>query len=91
MRRPPTLLLEVGGTINDAYLRHHQLIDEFSTLIQPAVDGVAGSPSIMDYQSENGERPDEGQALRLISCETLEGGMVWFRHAVEAAPAPNDE
>lgn len=80
-----TLLLEGGGMINGAFL-HHRLIDEFSTLIHPAVDGVAGSPSIIDYIGPAGERPGAGQALRLISCEILEGGMVWLRHAVEDAP-----
>ncbi|WP_336741467.1 dihydrofolate reductase family protein [Aureimonas altamirensis] len=79
------LLLEGGGTINGAFLRH-RLIDEFSTLIQPAVDGGAGSDSIIDYRGADGERPGAGQALRLIGCETLEGGMVWLRHAVETAP-----
>lgn len=80
------LLLEGGGTINGAFL-HHRLIDEFSTLISPAVDGVAGSDSIVDYRGPQGERPGAGQALRLISCEMLEGGMVWLRHKVEEAPA----
>ena len=79
------LLLEGGGILNGAFLRHG-LIDEFSTLINPAVDGVAGSPCIIDYQGPEGERPGEGQALRLTGCETLDGGMVWLRHAVEAAP-----
>jgi riboflavin biosynthesis pyrimidine reductase len=79
------LLLEGGGSINGAFLRH-RLIDEFSTLIYPAVDGLAGSPSIVDYNGRDGERPGAGQALRLIGCETLEGGMVWLRHAVEEAP-----
>ena len=80
------LLLEGGGTINGAFLRH-RLIDEFSTLISPAVDGAAGSDGIVDYRGPEGERPGAGQALRLISCETLEGGMVWLRHKVEEAPA----
>lgn len=79
------LLLEGGGIINGVFLRH-RLIDEFSTLIQPAVDGVAGTPSIVDYQTEKDERPGAGQALRLTACETLEGGTVWLRHAVEEAP-----
>ena len=79
------MLLEGGGIINGAFLRH-RLIDEFSTLIHPAVDGVAGTPSIVDYDGADGERPGAGQALRLIGCETLEGGMVWLRHAVEDAP-----
>jgi riboflavin biosynthesis pyrimidine reductase len=81
------LLLEGGGRINGAFLKH-RLIDEFSTLIYPAVDGLAGAQSIVDYDGANGERPGVGQSLRLIGCETLEGGMVWLRHRVEEAPTP---
>lgn len=79
-----TLLLEGGGTINGAFLKHG-LIDEFSTLIRPAVDGVAGSQCIVDYAGPAGDRPGAGQSLRLTHCEVLEGGMVWLRHAVERA------
>jgi 5-amino-6-(5-phosphoribosylamino)uracil reductase len=78
------LLLEGGGKINGAFLKH-RLIDEFSTLIFPAVDGVAGTQSIVDYNGPEGDRPGAGQTLRLTHCETLEGGMVWLRHAVEKA------
>ena len=78
------LLLEGGGRINGAFLKHG-LIDEFSTLIHPAVDGVAGGQSIVDYDGPEGDRPGAGQSLRLTHCETLEGGMVWLRHAVERA------
>ncbi len=80
------LLLEGGGTINGAFLKHG-LIDEFSTLIFPAVDGVAGAQGIIDYDGPEGDRPGAGQALRLTHCETLEGGMVWLRHAVETLAA----
>jgi len=80
-----TLLLEGGGGINGAFFKHG-LIDEFSTLIQPAVDGVAGAQSIVDYHGPEGDRPGAGQSLRLTHCETLEDGMVWLRHAVERAP-----
>ena len=80
-----TLLLEGGGKINGAFFKH-KLIDEFSTLIHPAVDGMAGGQSIMDYDGPEGDRPGAGRALRLTHCETLEGGMVWLRHAVERAP-----
>ena len=76
------LLLEGGGKINGAFLKL-KLIDEFSTMIWPAVDGVAGSQSIVDYEGQEGDRPGAGQSLRLIHCETLEGGTVWLRHAVE--------
>lgn len=78
------LLLEGGGSINGAFLKY-KLIDEFSTLIHPAVDGVAGAQSIVDYHGPEGDRPGAGQALRLTHCETLEGGMVWLRHRVEGA------
>lgn len=77
-----TLLLEGGGKINGAFLKH-KLIDEFSTLIYPAVDGVADTQNIVDYDGPEGDRPGAGQSLRLTHCETLEGGMVWLRHAVE--------
>lgn len=80
------LLLEGGGAINGAFLKH-RLIDEFSTLIFPAVDGLAGTQSIIDYRGTESELPGEGRALRLIGCEALEGGMVWLRHAVEDAPS----
>jgi riboflavin biosynthesis pyrimidine reductase len=80
------LLLEGGGKINGAFLKH-RLIDEFSTLIYPAVDGVAGTQSIVDYDGAEGDRPGAGQSLRLTSCETLEGGMVWLRHKVEPSPS----
>jgi riboflavin biosynthesis pyrimidine reductase len=76
------LLLEGGGRINGAFLKH-KLIDEFSTLIYPAVDGVAGTQVIVDYDGPEGDKPGAGQTLRLTHCETLEGGMVWLRHKVE--------
>lgn len=76
------LLLEGGGKINGAFLKR-KLIDEFSTLIHPAVDGVRGTDVIVDYVGPEGDKPGEGQALRLMSCEVLDGGMVWLRHKVE--------
>jgi len=85
-RNVKKLLLEGGGTINGAFLKH-RLIDEFSTLIYPAIDGLAGRQTIVDYDGADGERPGAGQSLRLIGCETLEGGMVWLRHRIEEAPA----
>ena len=81
------LLLEGGAKINGAFFKH-KLIDEFSTLIYAAIDGVAGTQTIMEYEGPTGDRPGAGQALRLTHCEALEGGMVWLRHAVEPAPIP---
>ncbi|MCJ2052860.1 RibD family protein [Methylobacterium sp. J-070] len=80
-----TLLLEGGAGINGAFLKAG-LIDEISVLIQPAVDGLAGVQSIFEYRGGPDERPGAGQALRHMSTETLEGGMVWLRYRVEQAP-----
>lgn len=81
-----TLLLEGGAAINGAFLKAG-LIDEISVLIHPAVDGLAGVQTIFEYHGEADERPGAGQALRHIHTETLEGGMVWLRYAVEPAPS----
>ncbi|MCG5248117.1 RibD family protein [Methylorubrum extorquens] len=83
-----TLLLEGGAGINGAFLKAG-LIDEISVLIQPAVDGLAGVQSIFEYRGGPDERPGAGQALRHMSTETLEGGMVWLRYAIEPAPSPS--
>lgn len=80
-----TLMLEGGGVINGAFLKAG-LIDEFSTLIYPAVDGAASMDTIVAWHGPEGEKPGAGQSLRLTSCEVLEGGMVWLRHSVEKLP-----
>lgn len=79
-----TLLLEGGGITNGYFLKAG-LIDEISTLIYPGIDGLAGVPSIFEYVGQNGERPAKGCALRLLTSEILEGGMVWLHHRVEQA------
>lgn len=84
------LLLEGGGAINGSFLKS-RLIDEFSTLIYPGVDGLAGVQSIVDYHDADRECPGAGQALRLISCEVLDGGMVWLRHGVEDVSSSSTE
>ncbi|ACL62477.1 RibD family protein [Methylobacterium nodulans] len=81
-----TILLQGGASINGAFLKQ-RLIDEISLLIQPAIDGLAGVPSIFGYEGSADERPGAGQALRHLHTETLEGGMVWLRYRVEDAPA----
>ncbi|WP_082478835.1 MULTISPECIES: RibD family protein [unclassified Methylobacterium] len=79
-----TLLLEGGGIINGAFLKAG-LIDEVSLLVSPALDGLAGVPTIFEYHGEPGERPAAGKALRHLQTETLEGGTVWLRYRVEDA------
>jgi riboflavin biosynthesis pyrimidine reductase len=70
------------GRINGAFLKHG-LIDEFSTLIFPAVDGVAGTQSIVDYAGP-GRRPSR--------CRAVVATDLAARHTARAfmpAPMPN--
>ncbi|MEJ0001052.1 MAG: dihydrofolate reductase family protein [Verrucomicrobiota bacterium] len=76
------LLLEGGGKINGAFLKAG-LIDEISVLVYPGVDGLAGVASIFDYAGKPDEKPTDGQSLRHLATETLEGGVVWLRYGVE--------
>lgn len=76
------LLLQGGGRINGAFLKAG-LIDEFSTLIFPAIDGKHGIPAIIDYRGKDTNTPAGDLRLRLIANETLEEGVVWLRHSVE--------
>nr|WP_244435325.1 dihydrofolate reductase family protein [Methylobacterium sp. B34] len=81
-----TLLLEGGGIINGAFLKAG-LIDEVSLLVSPALDGLAGVPTIFEYHGETDERPAAGKALRHLQTETLEGGTVWLRYRLEDVEA----
>lgn len=76
------LLLEGGGRINGEFLKA-SLIDEFSLIIYPGIDGLAGMPSIVDYVGMTDELPAAGKSLRHVSTDTLEGGMVWIRYRFE--------
>ena len=80
------LCLQGGGTINGAFLKVG-LIDEISLLVYPGIDGLSGIPSIFEYKGASGEVPAAGRALRHVLTETLDGGTVWLRYLVEAAPA----
>lgn len=84
-----TLLLEGGGIINGAFLKAG-LIDEVSLLVSPAIDGLAGVPTIFEYHGGPDERPAAGRALRHLHTETLEGGTVWLRYSVEVVPSGSD-
>ncbi|MEW5421718.1 dihydrofolate reductase family protein [Amorphus sp. 3PC139-8] len=75
------LLLEGGSITNGAFLAAG-LIDEVSTLICPAIDGLSGVPTIFEHQGPPDSRPAAGQHLCLTTCEALDGGVVWLRHEV---------
>lgn len=74
------LLLEGGGLTNGAFWAAG-LIDEISLLICPTLDGQSGVAAIFDYTGPVA-LPVPGQTLRLSTCATLEGGVVWLRHEV---------
>lgn len=77
-----TLLLEGGGLINGAFLKA-DLIDEFSVLMFPGVDGLSGISSILEYQGQYAdELPAKGRSLRLLAAEKLTADFVWLRYEV---------
>ncbi|SEG67208.1 dihydrofolate reductase family protein [Marinobacterium lutimaris] len=78
------LLLEGGGTTNGTFWTAG-LIDEFSVLICPTLDGLKGVPGIVDAAGAPDDLPGAGQGLRLLSSEVLDGGVVWLRHEVVRA------
>jgi riboflavin biosynthesis pyrimidine reductase len=72
------LLLEGGAAINGAFLAAG-LVDELSLLIAPALDGRKATQSIIEF----GDTGLAGKIqLSMISCETLEHGLVHLRFAV---------
>ena len=79
-----TLLLEGGGIVNGAFLRA-RLIDEISLLVYPGLDGLSGGPGIFEGCGAPEDMPSAGLALRFVAAETLEGGVVWLRYAIERA------
>lgn len=74
-----TLLLEGGGTLNGSFLKEG-LINEWSLLVYPGLDGLSEIPSIVDYKGKENEFPAAGQTLELRSVETLPDGIVWLRY-----------
>ena len=75
------IVLEGGGIVNGQFLKH-SLIDEFSLMIYPGIDGLAGIHSIVEYTGNDDERPATGQSLELISADKLENGVIWLYYRV---------
>jgi riboflavin biosynthesis pyrimidine reductase len=75
------LLLEGGGGINGSFFAAG-LVDEFSVLLCPALDGHADSRSIV----EAGAAGLAGRIqLSLLSCESAAHGTIHLRYAVKPA------
>src|SRR5262249_5794926 len=73
------LLLEGGGKINGAFLRAG-LIDEISLVIQPAIDGTQGAPSVFDSDNDEAGLQSPINSMVLTSSQMLEDGAVWLRY-----------
>ncbi|ENN85137.1 putative riboflavin-specific deaminase [Rhizobium freirei PRF 81] len=72
------LLLEGGAGINGSLLAAG-LVDEISLIVAPALDGGAGSQSIVEFGKEGLAGKVQ---LSLKSCEMLEHGTIYLRYAV---------
>lgn len=73
-----SLLLDGGGMLNGKFLKAG-LLDEMSLLIYPGIDGLAGMPSIIEYNGP-GDFPAAGQALELLTVRELTDGVVWMHY-----------
>lgn len=76
------LLLEGGGIINGSFMKAG-LINGWSILIYPGLDGLFGEPAIVGYQGKAGEKPADNVHLQLVKCQQLEGGVVWLRYLAQ--------
>lgn len=65
-----------GGHINGAFLAAG-LIDEFSMMVAPGIDGREGQTAVFDGIADLNRQP---AALRLESCQRFENGTVWLRY-----------
>ena len=72
--------LEGGGTVNGSFL-DAGLIDEFSILIYPGVDGLSGVPAIVDYKGAS-DLSAKKQSREFLSVKVLDYGIVWLRYKV---------
>jgi len=41
---------------------------------------------VFEYVGDADEKPAAGRALRHVTTETLDGGMVWLRYKIEDEP-----
>ena len=73
------LMLEGGGTFNGAALKAG-LIDEFSQVIVPVIDGGAGVTGMCDIPGKPTRKA--AATLRLINRKKLPGDVNWFRYQV---------
>jgi riboflavin biosynthesis pyrimidine reductase len=74
------LLLEGGADINGSFFANG-LVDEFSLLVAPALDGRSDGRAIV----EAGDAGLAGKVrLSLTSCEALDHGIVHLRYAVRS-------
>ena len=80
------LIVAGGGVVNQSFLAAG-LIDEISLVIAPACSGDGAA--VATFEPSPFAKNDAPVPLRLLSCETAEGGAVWLRYAAANA-VPND-
>jgi riboflavin biosynthesis pyrimidine reductase len=71
--------IDGGGAVNGSVLEAG-LIDEFSLLLAPLVDGTTGTPAVFDIAPEYGKRT--AKKLALQSVRRLRKGVLWLRYRV---------
>lgn len=76
-----TALLEGGGVVNGNFWKAG-LIDEFSILLYPGIDGLSGISSIVEYKGTESNMPSQNQSLSLKDATKLEAGLVWLKYDV---------
>ena len=72
------LIVAGGGVVNQSFLEAG-LIDEISLVIAPACAG--DREAVSTFEPSPFAKSDEPVPLRLLACETVEGGAVWLRYA----------
>ena len=72
------ILVEGGGNINGGFLKAG-LIDEISLILQPAIDGKPGAPTLF----ETGDDSAPIKKIELLECEPQPDGLIWMRYKVE--------
>lgn len=75
------LLVEGGGHINGSMLKAG-VIDALSLLLAPAVDGLSGTPAVLELSGTEDESIAGRRRLDLTGCERLSGGVVWLRYRI---------
>jgi riboflavin biosynthesis pyrimidine reductase len=76
--------IDGGGTVNGSFLEAG-LIDEFSLLLAPLVDGTIASPAVFEIAPDRRNRT--AKKLALQSVRRLRNDVLWLRYRVRNSGA----